>query len=639
MSIHDYNNLPDVVDPRTAFTQPNAKPKKKKNFLLDQISTVGGILGGIGGSLLSPIAGTAAGSGVGSALGQALENAITGDAIGNGVVKEGLVGGVLGVGPLKLGGKVLTKVAPRAGKSVEEAGANLLGSQANLTRAEARRAGVNPQDTFREINKRTGLTNMNKVADVSKNVTGENGVLSELTRNAIGNTKGVDIGDLRSFTDDLLVNKAPSVTGSVRKNVQDQIKNSVVKAYGGSKGSLSTLADPYEAFDVARTFESNASRLRTLPNPTSADRELATVYSSLAKEINSRLASAPGVADGVVQARQQAAESFRQLAASAPSRSERAAYEKLAQETEGLTDVASVRSAQAPFVQAGKIDKATAQAQAGAGAQLGGQMTGLGRFLQRPTNAVAIPLNAATPSVGGVLTKVGRNLQQPATAPSALGIAGRVGVGGVASGLAEQLSASDNLSADTPVMNEGAQLPMGTPPEATPQGTGQEARAAVQQILASGGSLEDATKYVSLLAALNEIDSPATPKLSATQVQQANNAQSGLSDLQTLSGMLQQDPRIAAKAAIPGGGLARRLTGTTDYDAAKQNIVDVISRLRSGAAITNDEARRYMSLLPGAADSAESAQAKIARLTQLLSGFASPQPGGSDLASALGTSM
>jgi hypothetical protein len=87
-----------------AYQAQNAteQPKKSKNFLLDQISTVGGILGGIGGSFIAPIAGTAAGAGAGSALGEAIENLIMGEDIGKNVLKEGALGAVFGAGPIKL---------------------------------------------------------------------------------------------------------------------------------------------------------------------------------------------------------------------------------------------------------------------------------------------------------------------------------------------------------------------------------------------------------------------------------------------------------------------------------------------------------------------------------------------------------
>jgi len=159
----------------------------------------------------------------------------------------------------------------------------------------------------------------------------------------------------------------------------------------------------------------------------------------------------------------------------------------------------------------------------------------------------------------------------------------------------------------------------------------------VQKILAGGGSMKDVQGYVSLVEAMQALDPSAAGKqkpLNATQLQQSNNAQSGLADLQNLAMEIEKDPGVLKKAAVPGGGLARSLTGTIGFDASKQNVVDVIARLRSGAAITPSEAQRYMGLLPGFADSRETAMAKLQRLNSLLQSFADPQAAQSEYAVA-----
>jgi hypothetical protein len=167
----------------------------------------------------------------------------------------------------------------------------------------------------------------------------------------------------------------------------------------------------------------------------------------------------------------------------------------------------------------------------------------------------------------------------------------------------------------------------------------QNVESSVKQIISNGGTLKDATDFLSLADAIQKMQAPASSaKLNSTQLQQANNANSGLSDLQSLAQQIQSDPSVLLKDAVPGGSIVRRLTGTNSYDAAKQNVVDVIARLRSGAAITPDEAQRYMGLLPGIGDTPQSATDKLQRLQSLLSSFANPeaaQPDSSDLTSAL----
>lgn len=161
-------------------------------------------------------------------------------------------------------------------------------------------------------------------------------------------------------------------------------------------------------------------------------------------------------------------------------------------------------------------------------------------------------------------------------------------------------------------------------------------QANVQSIMSQGGTMKDVSDYLSNVKAYQDLTTSSAKPLNSTQQQQANNANSGLSDIQSLSDMLSKDPSLTLKSALPGGSIVERLTGTTDFDAAKSNIVDVISRLRSGAAISATEEKTYKSLLPAAGDSAESANSKLQRLTSLLSSFANPQSsGGSDITDLL----
>lgn len=121
----------------------------------------------------------------------------------------------------------------------------------------------------------------------------------------------------------------------------------------------------------------------------------------------------------------------------------------------------------------------------------------------------------------------------------------------------------------------------------------------------------------------------ATKGLTGTQLQQANNSVSGLKDLQFLTQALQKDPNIVYKDAVPTS-IAHGLLGTTDYDAARQNVADVIGRLRSGGAITGTEEQRYLSLLPSPGDPQQAAINKLQRLGSLFQSFASPQTPSSD---------
>jgi hypothetical protein len=138
---------------------------------------------------------------------------------------------------------------------------------------------------------------------------------------------------------------------------------------------------------------------------------------------------------------------------------------------------------------------------------------------------------------------------------------------------------------------------------------------------------QNAEDYINYYTTLSEIFVPSsTQKLTQTQQQFQNNALSALRDIGNIRQIIQQDPTTALRAGIPGGSLAERVTGTGEFAAARRNVVDAIARLRSGAAITEDEARRFSALLPAAFDTPELAQSKLDRLEMLLGSFANAQP-------------
>lgn len=149
---------------------------------------------------------------------------------------------------------------------------------------------------------------------------------------------------------------------------------------------------------------------------------------------------------------------------------------------------------------------------------------------------------------------------------------------------------------------------------------------------------KNSEKYIAYYQALDEVFNPKQEKekpLNATQQQQANNSISALKDLQYIRDALIKDPSTAMKNSLPGGGLTRRFTGTANYEAARQNVADVLGRLRSGGAINKDEERRFLAQLPGAFEDPVNVNAKLRRLEDLFTRFANPTPAGDSLDSVL----
>jgi hypothetical protein len=111
------------------------------------------------------------------------------------------------------------------------------------------------------------------------------------------------------------------------------------------------------------------------------------------------------------------------------------------------------------------------------------------------------------------------------------------------------------------------------------------------------------------------------PKLTAQQTKDKNNAESGLRALDTVVTEMQSNPLALYLAALPGNPGARK------FETAKKEAADVITRLRTGAAINENEEKFYKSQLPRAFDGAETINYKINLLRELFNRVANPQSG------------
>lgn len=171
----------------------------------------------------------------------------------------------------------------------------------------------------------------------------------------------------------------------------------------------------------------------------------------------------------------------------------------------------------------------------------------------------------------------------------------------------------------------------------------QNLQSSIQQILTNGGSLKDATEFLSLAEALQKVQMAgqgSEKPLSAEASKVVSNANIGLQALDDFESAISQDSSVLAKRVVPGrgmlGGVLGNALGTRGADAAAGQIIDVIARLRTGAAITNDEARRFETFIPQAGDPPDVAQQKLNYLRNQFSAVANRGSGaGSDLESAL----
>jgi hypothetical protein len=109
-----------------------------------------------------------------------------------------------------------------------------------------------------------------------------------------------------------------------------------------------------------------------------------------------------------------------------------------------------------------------------------------------------------------------------------------------------------------------------------------------------------------------------TSNLGKTAAAQYNLAQQGTAALNQLSNLIQQNPSVITKSAIPGkslpivGGYVQRAAGTTQFDTLGYAAVSSLLRAQSGAAVPDSEVRAYMrAYLPKAGDSADAINTKL----------------------------
>lgn len=114
------------------------------------------------------------------------------------------------------------------------------------------------------------------------------------------------------------------------------------------------------------------------------------------------------------------------------------------------------------------------------------------------------------------------------------------------------------------------------------------------------------------------------PELSAAQENKVQLATSGLRALDEIQAIIARDPNAVMKSAVPGQ------LGAREYSSAATRAVEGLLRARSGAAVPEQEIKRYMQAnLPRVGDSQEAIQAKLSAFRRDLEDVA--RSGGSQL--------
>lgn len=648
-------------------TQQSAQTSSRGGFLSSLIGEAGGTGGALGGAALGTailpgigtLAGALLGGFAGGAGGQAIENQVRDGRVDTGkALQEGALSGVFGAGPLRLlgtggraaagvlrGGGSLSDELVKAGAQATQRGVASQVGQKALSGSDnlvAKQFRLNPSQQFNFFKKHN-----EKATDVLRRFSINSA--DEVT------TKGIQ--PLQNAFDDI----AESIPNISKKALQTELKKAytpllkspvlakqalgkqlqaqsdeIVKSFG-DEVPASVLNDLRREFDEVTNFT-----LRGDPTHTAAERAGNSLRELLRKEADNAGLTFQG-------------KTFREVGQD---------LNKLRELAEYTGKQEFLGSGSLPFGLTGLLG-------GGVGAAAGGPLGAAG--------GVAATELINSSGARRAYSKLGQGVGNKLAGSNPLAVGGvgsRVGGANLAQALAQSIrptdstAPSDQINSLNPADSSGSSntysytnASMGGPNLTNSNAsTMPPAISNISQLDTFGGemssdnslasALSDPTVQQQLLLAdlldpnsegsnipaltkIFELTAQAEPKpLNATQQQQSTNALSALNDLSMIESEVARDPSVAGKASLPFDSLSNRFTGAGEFESAKNNIVDALARLRSGAAITDFEFENFSRLLPQTFDSPELVQSKVARLRDLFTRFANPTPA-PDLAESL----
>lgn len=633
MALFDMNQL-DMLErayqqQRAARQLPTQPIKKggRGGTLTSLMSEGGAVGGGVAGAALGtailPGIGTLVGGGLGAGIGafggRVAENKVRDNRLGIGdAAKEGALSAVLGAGPIRLakgavtaakaakGGASLTDALIEAGnKAVKGSASGTVGKK--LTQASddlvikgfrltptqltnfKKKFGEDPSAVIKKY-KLTGKDSESIKQTVIDPLQGEFDTIAAkipaIPTKTIQEAFKAKYGKLISSA----VQDNKAVGQQLKKQADD-----IVKKYGDT-------VDGNEIGALRREFDSLVSYADKAANPArynvnkrSAD-ALRTVLQDTADKVGLK------ATDG---------KTFKEVGRE---------LQKLHQLTENIGKQEGLGRGNLPLSIPGLIGAAAGSSAGPAGVLLGGAAT---TVANSPMGRKA--LATGVEKIGGTLTKGAAGANPYSVSKVASRILPPAAIG---AGLGGQ-DLRSSMTANTDTMASAAAIPSAVNMGELSQNDAnmstsnspfapENLESAIQQIVANGGTLDDVNKFVGLAGALQKIQATSQGSqkpMSAESAKVVSNAKTGIQALQDLQSAIDEDPSVLAKRTIPGrnlfGGAVGGALGTRGADAAADQIVDVIARLRTGAAITNDEARRFETFIPQAFDPPDVRQQKI----------------------------
>jgi len=531
-------------------------------------------------------------------------------------VAGGAFTGAAGAGILRGATNALGKVPGLVGKGSNKLSDQLVKGQYNVLPKDAAKLKIG--QTTKELAD-YGFRNIKDVAKVAPKVTGDTGVITDLTRRAVGEAQPVELGGLAKLAKNLVADKPV-----IEQNAGNKFVNLIKRSISSVGGENVVGGNPTKVHDLIMTLEGEAADL-SAGNASKADKALSSVYKGMANEIRDRLYQGAG-ADKALVSKVMTAADLNKLAQVSPQLAEKAANVKT---------VGQLRSLAAPFVKGSQLaEKTTERASnkilslrdilsTGGGGLVGGGIPGAAAGLAvskaSESPAVLSGLSGALAGLGNVANKVGggkmnplleqilgqgasrvgANLAQPSVIPTSPEVSGN-----------QQTDYQNNPTYDN---QSGGIIPQGGN-SLLDQGQSANPYPIENYIKDIQRDPKNAALYKEIFTQYQNQYQQAAPKqknLSTTAASNIALAQAGMRGLDQLQNMLASDNSVLIKQLFPGQLLSRQ------YDSVAHQTADAILRARTGAQANETEIRQYMDqFLPRIGDDPATVKNKLKDLKQ-----------------------
>jgi hypothetical protein len=526
-------------------------PKKDNGFeLLDLLPVAGGIVGGVVGTPFGGPVGTIAGGSVGSAAGEFIRQKIKGEETDYGKVGQegamGLMGGVVGkVGGAAVRGasKIISKAPKVANIVTEKAAANVVKASPSAY-SKAADSGIDPIKIYRKYAPTLG--------------TDTDTILGKVAR---GKERTVGLIDKMIADEEKIIQSVAKGGGSnIRIGQVDIVKalKQEAKAIAKELGGADRLKAINEVIRNAQNKYRNGVTLSTALNT------LRKANEQFGKSI------LDDAGDAVMTAAQK-------LEANTLRSVLKTAFPRMREGLDKQQELIILRE----FLKVARGKERVA----------GISLSPIRLLEQNVLTPLAKNISTRIPSLASPVVEEGAQTAAQTGAGGVPGVISNMLPKGTVSQTAGQVASRffQEPTLDQSTLDEG--IPVDTQESTNPLQSVLTPEMVAQAYLTL--PKEDADK----IAKAYEANKAATPKaMSAPAKQLIANAKSGLRSLNAIEQFIEKDPSILIRASLPGS------LGARTYIKRLQEAADVYARLRTGAALNNQEMEYYPAQLPGLLD-------------------------------------